>query len=331
MRLPFLPTVMPRFVEPICRVSRGASARGFFVDTHNIYMDKYVAVEGDRAMTYWGVDSWNMADEPVGRSRRSLFETVSRWAGEPPDFWGRYIGKQERTRTPPLTRREAEFIFGESGRATKVLVIYNGAGPADFRAGERAGARHAEIATQWARYIGAPRGTRIYLNIEPVWFPTAGFFLGWWRGMKASPYAGMGGVYANPDFVYISRPYVEALQALSAADRYCWTRYHWSTRPTAGPLRGQRLDALPFRPRRLGNLRASLREVLDETPWNDATVLWQFARNCQCGSGAPIVDLNLADAFGYRDLWAWDMRARSAARTAARRAVAERVGSAMAR
>ena len=279
-------------------------------------------------MAYWGVDSWNMADEPLGSRRRSLFEIVSRWAGESPKFWGRYIGKGDHTRTPPLTRREVQFVFSESGGDCKILVIYNGASPADVRGNAATGAGHAQLAVRWAEAIGVPSGVRIYLNIEPAWRPSAAFFQGWWTGMKTSRYAGMGGVYANPDFVTISAPYAEALEALSPADRFCTTRYHWSTRPGVGTPRPSGLSAMAFRPRRLGNVRASLRRVMDQTPWNDPTVLWQFARNCRCGAGAPIVDLNLADQFGYRDLWSSGMSLASArAARVATRSVGRLMGS----
>lgn len=252
-------------------------------------------------MVYWGVNSWNRADTVI--HGRSLFNIVKDYAhGTVPSFWGRYIGVGSHTHTPPLTLAEAEFIFRESGHMCRILVIYNGSSGSQMRGGFADGVDRGRDATNRAKDAGVPPGVRIYLDIEPQWEPTADFLLGWWDAMKHSAYAGMGGVYANPDFHNIRRPYFAALSRLSLEDRVMYTRYHWSTRPNMS-CRHHPLDMLSsFHPRRMGQ-RADIAVPGSLADWTDPVVLWQYARSC-LGTGHGLVDLDLADHFGYADLWA---------------------------
>jgi hypothetical protein len=252
-------------------------------------------------MNYWGVNSWNRANQSIGR--RTLWEIVYTYGrNSAPEFWGRYIGVGPHTRTPVLTEAEAEFIFSESDHRCKILVIYNGAGGSQVAGNRQVGIERARDAASRAAGAGVPPGVRLYLDVEPQWRPSAEFFLGWWEGMASSAYASMGGVYANPDFSNIFRPYFAALRALSLHDRQFYTRYHWSTRPGLGCTQHPLQVKENFRPRRLGQ-RPDIAVPGELADWNDPVVLWQYARSC-LGTGHGLVDLDIADSYGYADLWA---------------------------
>ena len=253
-------------------------------------------------MIEWGVNSWNRANLPIGG--HTLYERVTEWAHRRPGFWGRYIGRGSATTAPPLTPDEAGYLLHEGCR---ILVIYNAVGAAEIRGGYADGLAHANRALSAAKGISVPAGVRIYLDIEPEFQPSPDWLLGWWEGMKASPYAGTGGVYANPDMLNIVRPYGAALDALPLADRTMQTRYHWSTRPSRDgrPPPHELNDAL-FQPRRMGESRGEdPGGIAGAFAWNDPVVLWQSARECMTigASTHGYVDLNYANEAGFHDLW----------------------------
>lgn len=271
-------------------------------------------------MSYWGVDSWHMADEEFGpRGRRStLFEIVKAWAGgQNPRFWGRYIGRKGPDiptvpesgyrAGPPLTRREADYIFSASAGQCSILVIYNGVTGGMVRGNRAAGMAHALRAAAWARGINVPGRVRIYLNIEGGWRPNPEFIRGWWEGMKQSPYQSMGGIYANPDHPNLYEPYNEALLGLHTAERYGHTRYLWANNRESGAncscRPGGRRPIPAFEGHRMGQVRGR-DGVMRATPVNDPVVIWQYGFNCDCGRLADLVDLNVANDQGYRDMWA---------------------------
>lgn len=255
-------------------------------------------------MISWGVNSWNRADTTFGGT--SLFDIVKAHARDTvPGFWGRYIGEGPQTSAPILTRDERDFIFETSGHMCRILLIYNGVGGTRIAGTARQGRTAAWDAADRAKDLGAPPSVRIFLNVEPTFRPSSAFFEGWLEAMHRLPFAGMGGVYMNPDFHYLVRPWFDALRALSPVGRRA-SREHWSTRPGRG-CDWHPLDHLhEYAPRRMGQRPNVARP--NATPVRaDPVTVWQYARNCirpRAGARHGLVDLNLATAEGMKGFWA---------------------------
>ena len=143
---------------------------------------------------WWGVDSSNTADHKVGK-KMSLFEYISEKAGQPPAFWGRYIGGNGKL-AAPLTSSEAAFLHS---KGCKILVLYNGAtnSATSVRGGYKEGQKDANNAIAAAVAIGVPAGVWIYGDTETNWQVTVEWFKGWSDTMYASGYGGAGGIYGN--------------------------------------------------------------------------------------------------------------------------------------
>jgi hypothetical protein len=165
---------------------------------------------------YWGVDSYNPVNSPVwhAKGKHTLFEFVCEQAGRVPDFWGRYItGNGEK-----IKRDEADYIFTASKGATRILPIYNQAGPNphSLKGTAREGALDAHKAIAAASALGIPGGVFLWCDIEPGWGTHSEWYDGWWNTMFASPYGGMGGIYENPlstNASFFAAPYLKALKA----------------------------------------------------------------------------------------------------------------------
>src|SRR5439155_13578072 len=65
--------------------------------------------------TFWGVDSAQPANSMV--QNQTLFDFITEQCGQPPAFWGRYIGRRF-----ALTAVEEKFLHD---RGCRMLVVYN--------------------------------------------------------------------------------------------------------------------------------------------------------------------------------------------------------------
>src|SRR5258708_1487342 len=165
---------------------------------------------------YWGVDT-------AGRVTKTSFKHISNVnQGQPPQFWGRYIGGSY-----SLTAKEVAVIFGLGNGNCRILLIYNGAtggtvgsASADPRA---QGAAEAAQAIRAAKSLGVPLGAGIviYADIESSWKIDPRWILGWCEQMTASEYANSGGFYCNPlpgNAANFSTPFCTAMNDPSNID-----------------------------------------------------------------------------------------------------------------
>lgn len=159
-------------------------------------------------MPRWGVDSsWYPVNGNVrvpdgyrrpdesGRIEESLFDYVTRRAGRPPEFWGRYLNDNHpQTRLRP---DEPQYLFD---RGCRLALVFNGirrqppVAERTRQAGESAAQRAILQANQYN--IQSPSQVRIYLDLEG-WTVSPDFLEGWWAVMHASQYAGAGGLYGR--------------------------------------------------------------------------------------------------------------------------------------
>lgn len=256
--------------------------------------------------TYWGVDSYYRADTVPRRahlpadvrseySGMNVFQIVTKWAGGPPEFWGRYIGASN-----ALTAEERDFIRKESGGTCKIFPIFNKTGPSSV-SNPNTASHLARQAVHAAATAGVP-GARIYANIEGRYSVASGWILNWWLSMKRYFGRGqMGGIYCNP--FAIRSAYREAHRRLNVGDRNAFTRYLFANYDTDGHREARRAtnpkDVI------LGGFRPARVELFLETanPRNDVTVLWQYALNV-----FNVFDVVLATETGYADMWPVDKR-----------------------
>jgi hypothetical protein len=163
----------------------------------------------------WGVDSYTPADVRVTRSghlidrdpstaRDRVFDYLARESGREPEFWGRYLNAPVHPRQDSSRRAgEAEYIFRRSDGRCRILLAYNainrhGADSAALRGtmGHEAGRRAARGAALEAGRLHVPVGVRIYADLEG-WTASVDWLVGWWDGMRDSPYLGLGGLYGR--------------------------------------------------------------------------------------------------------------------------------------
>ena len=155
----------------------------------------------------WGVDSDRRSDRPLpGGARTPYFDYVRNQAGEPPQFWGRYIG----TRGTQIRPAEVQFLHQ---RTCKILLVFNGLRNATrvhfadhSQAGDRRARAYGEAAARRAinsaNGFGAhgtpvPDGVRIYADLED-WRVHREWLQGWFEVMHNSRFAGAGGLYGRP-------------------------------------------------------------------------------------------------------------------------------------
>src|SRR5437879_4553305 len=102
--------------------------------------------------TFWGVDSAQPANSMV--QNQTLFDFITEQCGQPPAFWGRYIGGRF-----ALTAVEEKFLHD---RGCRILVVYNGTrnSPRSVQGGFAEGANDANKAIAAAQTLGIPGGVR---------------------------------------------------------------------------------------------------------------------------------------------------------------------------
>jgi hypothetical protein len=228
---------------------------------------------------YWGVDSATSSTDLI--DGRTLFDIVIEAAGQPPAFWGRYIGELF-----ALTPEEVDFLHANG---CKILVIYNGATNtlASVQGGFHEGVNDANQAIGAARTLGVPSGVWIYADLEASWSPTSEWFQGWSDTMMASEYGGAGGVYTN----------CLPAHAANFNTPYCAAFNHDSNMQGMGPA-----AALVFssEPEPGCTSAASAPEFAPAgSPCNPNTVIWQYAENCLGG----LFDEDLANDIGFASMW----------------------------
>jgi hypothetical protein len=226
--------------------------------------------------TFWGVDSATGANSIVGN--QTLFDFVTQQCGQPPGFWGRYIGGLY-----PLTAAEAQFLHNKGCR---ILIIYNGAQNtvSSVQGAFPAGVNDANKAITAAQALGVPSGVWIYADVEASWKPTSGWFQGWSDTMFNSEFGGAGGVYGNPhrtNAANFNIPYCDAFN--NDANMQGTAAYVFSSEPEPGCSTASGAPA--FAP--------------DMPPCNPNTVIWQYAEDCLDGR----VDEDLATDAGLASMW----------------------------
>jgi hypothetical protein len=244
---------------------------------------------------YWGVDSVTAPDHKLSiAGHPTLYEHITKLAGQMPDFWGRYIGGHY-----AITAKEADALFDLSGGQCRILLAYNGATNThtSVGGGRAQGIHDAGKAVKAAKHVGVPPGVMIFADIEPNWHCTQEWFEGWFQGMFASQYGGMGGVYENP-LAWNARnfrdPYIKAVQGDSPfifMDPPSKARYLWSQQPNKGCKFPRQIDFgyIPAEPAGLSGV----------------TVVWQYAINCLKPTGGKwgLIDMDLANDLGYNVMW----------------------------
>jgi hypothetical protein len=262
---------------------------------------------------YWGVNSWNRADQmppihvparlwgPAGPPNPpTLFEFVKRRLGRAPEFWGRYLNQY----SYGLTETEMRFLLGQKCR---VALIYNEqrlplTGPQAYRGGREASPRACRL----ARLLYVPRGVWIYADLEN-WSVDPDWFRGWCEFMYTQPYGGMGGAYgdafhswswgasaaAATDDQQGSSLFRELAAGRIRPVSKASTSYAWSTRPHLG----QGSDPPP------GDIVPASFRGRGPVSFLIETVLWQYRTNVPLGTGLPLVDLDLATGAGYNSMW----------------------------
>ena len=180
---------------------------------------------------YWGVDSISRASTPMEAG--VLFDYVTKTAGAMPSFWGRYLNYDG---TNDLNKKEADFIFSHSKSACRILPIYLIKPPGDLQGAESAGVHHAHVALALAAdlAVGVPEGVALYADIEPSYKVSKDWIMGWWKTMASSGYAGRGGLYVNPLWPILSKPYCDALAQWNKEQNPATPAYLYSQQPQQG-------------------------------------------------------------------------------------------------
>lgn len=288
---------------------------------------------------YFGVDSFSPANFQVRVPdayrrpsdpqivREPLYDYVTRRAGQPPRFWGRYLNANMRSR---LQAPEKDWLFRHSDGQCRIALVYNGirGQPEGRAAGRPGGVAAAQEAIRLAGQLGVPAGVRIYLDLEG-WPVRPELLEGWWDTMHASQYAGAGGIYGRGAEVRVRpRSYMPDLsrrihssgwarRAPAAEDQNAqrhWaalvdnlaeghaskprTRYIWSNTPRRADLERDTPANAEIIPGGFGAV-GPVGSLLTET------VIWQyrFGAFWAEGTNRGMVDLDLALERGYRDMW----------------------------
>lgn len=161
---------------------------------------------------FWGIDSVEEITKP-------FFDSVVKFAGRAPDFWGRYITRFT------LKASEVDFLRKNSPQ-TRLLLIhndkglgffhkrkFNGAKVVGFTAepdlerarGKKAalGARASAQAVEKDTGLTIPGNVWIYVNVESdseapprIGKVSPDWVRGWWEGMRESKFQ-FGGIYGN--------------------------------------------------------------------------------------------------------------------------------------
>ena len=288
---------------------------------------------------FWGVDSLTPASSVVvAAGKKTLFDVVVERSGRVPAFWGRYLNGHGKSN---LSKAEAQFIFRESGGATRILPIYVPA-KASVSGNRQQGTIDANRACAIAANLNIPPGVFLWGDIEPDWLTSVGWLRGWWEAMFRSMYGGRGGLYEDPresNGMSFAWPYFDALvegsdwrdygqyssQSTSPGAHAPGTQdtYHQSTRQEKpapapkfhrGPPPTPPMD-IPAARRLLWSQRPvkvgleDLKTVPEFKPTipkrvQNTTVLWQYAIDCmKLGGRIGKVDLDLANAEGLETMW----------------------------
>jgi hypothetical protein len=246
-----------------------------------------------------------------------VYQYVVKRLGRVPEFWGRYIGNKK----DEVSRHEVDYLFKQSKGKCRLLMIYNGADEKSVGGDENAGALDARKAIQAATKVGVPPGVMIWCDIEGKWPPSEKWFLGWWKTMWASDYAGMGGIYCRANSQKFYGPYVNALLQTSKGPQ----QTNYTLNPFAKRLSDRKVFMVPWDPIRTRLLWASQPQMtrwshpktdpLRFTPAGPPTLpghvaLWQYNRDLfhdyeRSGkvSKNGLVDLDLADERAYELMW----------------------------
>src|SRR5207249_1949278 len=114
--------------------------------------------------TFWGVDSAQPANSMV--QNQTLFDFITEQCGQPPAFWGRYIGGRF-----ALTAVEEKFLHD---RGCRILVVYNGTSnsPRSVQGGCCEGANEANKSIAASQTLVNRSSVWIYADVESDWTQT---------------------------------------------------------------------------------------------------------------------------------------------------------------
>lgn len=294
--------------------------------------------------TKWGVDSSVRADDQIvwDGQPMSNYDYVFARIGRYPDFWGRYIGSAG-------TQVQSDEIRYLHRKRCKIAFIYNGfrARPQDrvryrphemrIYRGRANGEWTARKAIEIANGLnpGQPDGIRIYADIED-WTVDEHWIRGWQETMRASRFAGAGGLYGRSGHVATNRAFLRRIGTPEFSDRrrtdpVQWTRHRQSRWSRAADRAGADYDREQDQaitdfnrplyhsysrfvwsndPRRHGDPQ-TLEELFPPTfgatdvPGGTESVVWQYRLQCYyggAGSGGPL-DLDYAQQAAFDEMW----------------------------
>lgn len=300
---------------------------------------------GDRMRrTKWGVDSSVRADLPITWDGQPMtnYDYVHARIGRYPDFWGRYIGSAGTQIHPDeiqyLRRKRCRIALIYNGfRARPQDRVHYGAHQMRFYRGRANGEWTARKAIEIANNLNPrpPDGIRIYADIED-WTVDQHWIRGWQETMRASRFAGAGGLYGRSGHVASNREFLRRIgtpqfsnpQQL-APDQ--WTRHRQSNWSRAASRAGADYDQAQDRaiagfdlttfqsytryvwsndPRVYGDPQ-TVDELFPSTfsptdvPGGTESVVWQYRLQCYyggAGSGGPL-DLDYAQQAAFDEMW----------------------------
>lgn len=157
---------------------------------------------------------------------QAFVDRVTKWAGEKPFAWARYLGTGGGAATS-LSVHEADVIH-KSGMG--IVLVYNDVDRTKL-ASQNQGVIAAHQAVSQAKALGVPMGTTIYADIEYGWPVTAAWLEGWIAGIDGASLDA--GVYVSPGDATVRK----AIAGLSAKDRArlslwyaAWGQTPWDAR-----------------------------------------------------------------------------------------------------
>ena len=164
---------------------------------------------------------------------RNLLAQVQQALGGNPAAWARYLGTGGGAATP-LTAAEAQALL-DAGIA--ILPVYNdsplnGGAAATYAQGQA----DAQQAISQAQALRVPTETYLICDIEfsALSALTGDYLAGWADTMRAGPYAGAGGVYANLLDPRFSTALDAALTRSQNVGRMLWWLASWISQGDAG-------------------------------------------------------------------------------------------------
>jgi hypothetical protein len=173
---------------------------------------------------HWGVDSARSSNTPALDGATLAFDAVTNRAGQPPEFWGRYIGGNY-----SLTATEAAFLHAAN---CKILLTYNGTSNSagSVQGGFAEGQQDAATAIAAAQALTVPAGTAIYADVEGDWNPTSDWIRGWATAVAAANFTP--GLYCDPTH---GSTFDIAYCVASAAEPIVTGMYLWALHPEPNP------------------------------------------------------------------------------------------------